>query len=72
MRIMPLADFLVELAKPKLRSARVRFRRAGLAHIAKKMPTELLDDTRIAATDELARRGYHLIMPRPRSRKKVA
>ena len=72
MRVVPLADFLVELAKPKLRSVGVRLRRVSLARIAKKLPTELLDDVRLAATDELARRGYHLIMPRPRSRKKVA
>ena len=72
MRVATLADLLVDLAKPKLRSAVVHLRRISLARIAKKMPTELLDDARIAATDELARRGYHLIMPRSRPRKKVA
>ena len=69
MKVAPLADFLVELAKPKLRSAVVRLRRVSLARIAKKLPTDLLDDARIAATEELALRGLHVITHRSRSRK---
>ena len=69
MKVVPLADFLVELAKPKLRSAVVHLRRVSLARIAKKLPTELLDDVRIAATEELALRGLHVITHRSRSRK---
>ena len=65
----PMADLMVELAKLKLRSALVRLRRAGLARVAEKLPTELLDDARIAATEELARRGLHVITHRTRSRK---
>ena len=68
MRTVPV-DLLVELAKLKLRSALVRLRRTGLARFAEKLPTELLDDARIAATEELARRGYHLITHRSRPRK---
>ena len=63
------ADLLVELSKRKLRSALVHLRRAGLARVAEKLPTKLLDDARIAATEELARRGLHVITHRPRSRK---
>jgi hypothetical protein len=69
MKIVPLAEFLVELAKPKVRSALGRLRRVGLARVAVKLPTELLDDARIAATEELARRGLHVITHRSRSRK---
>jgi len=68
MRIVP-ADLFVELSKLKLRAALVRLRRTGLALLAEKLPTKLLDDARIAATDELARRGYHLITRRSRPRK---
>jgi len=46
-----------------------RLWRGGLARIAAALPTELLDDARLAATEELARRGYHVIMHRPRPRK---
>ena len=63
------ADLLVELAKLKLRSALVRLRRAGLVRLAEKLPTDLIDDARIAATEELARRGLHVITHRSRSRK---
>jgi len=61
------ADLLVELAKLKFRSALVHLRRTSLARIAEKLPTELLDDARIAATEELAQRGLHVITHRPRS-----
>lgn len=64
-----VADLLVELAKLKLRSALVHLRRAGLARLAVKLPTALLDDARIAMTEELARRGLHVITHRARSRK---
>ena len=71
MRIVtaPMTGILIELAKLKLRSAIVRLRRTGLARVADKLPTKLLDDVRIAATEELARRGYHLITHRSRPRK---
>ena len=62
-------DLLVELGKLKLRSTFARFRRVGLARAAKKLPTGLLDDVRIVATEELARRGLHVITHRSRSRK---
>ena len=67
-----MADLIVELAKLKLRSALVRLRRVSLARLAEKLPTSLLDDARIAATEELARRGLHVITHRPRFRQKVA
>lgn len=63
------ASLLAELAKLKLRSALVQLRRVGLSRVAEKLPTELLDDARIAATEELARRGYHVITRRPKPRK---
>lgn len=62
-------DLLVELAKLKFRSALARLRRTSLARVAVKLPSELLDDVRIAATEELARRGLHVITHRSRSRK---
>lgn len=53
-----------------LRATLVGLRRAALARLAAKLPTRLLDDARIAMTDELARRGYHLIpRSRPQARK---
>lgn len=64
-----LRELLVELAKRKIESASLLLRRGVLARIAAKLPTDLLDDARIAATEELARRGYHVITHRPRSRK---
>lgn len=64
------ADFVVELARLKLRSVYQRVRRDGLARIAAKLPTELLDDARIAVTEEMARRGLHVITHR--TRRKVA
>jgi hypothetical protein len=55
----------------KFRSALIRIQREALARLAAKLPTRLLDDARIAMTDELARRGYHLIpRSRPQARKK--
>ena len=63
---------LLELAKQKLRSVAVRLRRLGLARVAVKMSTQLLDDVRIAATEELAKRGLHVITHRACSRRKVA
>lgn len=65
MRAEPLASLLGELAKLKIEAAYLRLRRTVLARIADKLPTDLLDDARIAATDELARRGYHVITYRP-------
>ena len=69
MRTAPLADLFVAQAKLKLRSALVHLRRTGLSRVAEKLPTELLDDARIAATEELAQRGLHVITPRSRTRK---
>jgi hypothetical protein len=59
---------MIELTKLKLRSALVRLRRTGLLRVAEKLPTELLDDLRVAATEELARRGLHVITQQPRGR----
>ena len=73
MKSVPLADFAIALTKLKLRTALVRLRRVGLSRVAERLPTSLLDDVRIAATDELALRGLHVIAHRPlRSRNKVA
>ena len=68
MRGVP-ADLFVELAKLKFRAALIHLRRIGLARVAEKLPTVLLDDARIAATEELARRGLHVITHRSRPRK---
>lgn len=68
-RIELKVDLLVELAKIKLEAVYLRARRAALARIAGKLATDLLDDIRLAVTDELARRGYHVITHRPRPRK---
>jgi hypothetical protein len=65
----PVTELLVELARLKLRSAAWRLRRLGLDRLVRKLPTDLLDDARIAATEELARRGLHVITHRPRSSK---
>jgi hypothetical protein len=63
-------DLVIELAKVKLDAVYVRARRAGLAKLASKIATDLLDDVRLAATEELARRGVHVITYRPpRSRR---
>ena len=73
MKSVPLANFAIALTKLKLRTALVRLRRGSLAGVAQRLPTSLLDDVRIAASDELAHRGLHVIAQRPpRSRKKVA
>jgi len=68
MRSVPV-DVLVDLSKLRLRAALVHLRRIGLVRVAATLPTALLDDGRIAATEELARRGFHVITYRPRSRK---
>lgn len=65
----PPMALLVELAKLKLRSALVQLLRTNLSRVAAKLPTELLDDARIAATEELAQRGLHVITHRTRPRK---
>lgn len=67
MRAKLLTDLLVELAKIKLDATYLRMRRAGLARIASKLAPTLLDDIRLAATEELARRGLHVITFRTRS-----
>ena len=70
MRIVePLTGLFVELAKLKLRAAGVKLRRDVFARVAEKLPTDLLDDARIAATEELAHRGLHVITHRSRPRK---
>jgi len=65
-----IAGLIADLAKLKIESAYVRLRRDLFMKIAAKLPTDLLDDARIATTDELARRGYHVITNR--SKRKVA
>jgi len=55
----PLAGLIADLAKLKIGAV-------VLARVAVKLPTDLLDDARIAATDELALRGYHVITHRSR------
>jgi uncharacterized protein YfaA (DUF2138 family) len=69
MRDQPIAGIFVELAKLKLRSALVHLQRVGLSRLTEKLPTALLDDVRIAATDELALRGLHVITHRSRLHK---
>jgi len=69
MKPPPLTVLFVELTKLKLKRALRRFRHDGLALLAEKLPTELLDDARIVVTEELALRGLHVITHRPRSRK---
>ncbi|HSX22543.1 MAG TPA: hypothetical protein VLE97_07205 [Gaiellaceae bacterium] len=64
----PIVDLFVELAKLKVGAAYTRLQRAVLASLAEKIPTVLLDDVRIATTDELARRGVHVITRRPNKR----
>ena len=61
----PVVELLAELAKLKVQAAYVRLRRAVFARLAGKLPTAILDDARIASTDELARRGVHVITRRP-------
>ena len=68
MRPSPAADLVAEFAKAKIRAAAVQIRRALLARA--KLPTDLLDDARLAATEELARRGFHVIT-HPRARKTI-
>ena len=63
-----LVDLFAELAKQKLQAALVRVRREALARFAEKLPMGILDDIRIAATDELALRGLHVITRRPRQK----
>ena len=69
MRGSPATELAIELAKRKLRSTLVRLRRTVLERLAVKLPSSLLDDVRIAATEEMARRGLHVITHRSRSRK---
>ena len=69
MRATLASDLIIELSKLKLRSALGRLRRNVLARAAAKLSTVLLDDARLAATEELARRGVHVITYRPRPRK---
>ena len=69
MRPALLTDLAIELAKLKLEAIYLRVRRAGLARFVSRLSTDLLDDARLAATEELARRGLHVITHRPRSRK---
>jgi hypothetical protein len=42
----------------------LRLRREGLARLAAKLPTGLLNEMRMAATAELARRGLYVITTR--------
>lgn len=68
MRTGSITRLVAELARIKIEAAYIRARRSVLARIAADLPTDLLDDARIAATEELARRGYHVITHRPRSK----
>ena len=72
MSARPATDLVVELVKVKLDAVYVRARRAGLAKLASKLATNLLDDVRLAATEELARRGVHVITYRPARSRRVA
>ena len=67
--IEQLAGLCVELTKIKLEAVYLRARRAGLARIASTLASTILDDVRLAATEELARRGLHVITHRSRPRK---
>lgn len=69
MRSSPATGLVIELLKIKLDAVYVRARRAGLTRLAGTLATDLLDDMRLAATEELARRGVHVITYRPRPRK---
>ena len=71
MSARPATDLVVELLKVKLDTVYMRARRVGLAKLASKLATDLLDDVRLAATEELARRGVHVITYRSRSGKRV-
>lgn len=70
MRSEPVVELFAELAKLKAEAAYVGLRRAVLARLAQKLSTGLLDDARIAFTEELSRRGVHVITHR--QRRKVA
>ena len=61
-------EVVAEVAKRIVRSALLQVRRAVLARAASKLPADLLDDARLAATEELAHRGIHVITHRPRPR----
>lgn len=65
-------DLVIELVKLKLDAVYVRARRAGLTKLASKLATDLLDDVRLAATEELARRGVRVITYRPPRSRRVA
>jgi hypothetical protein len=67
-RPSPATSLAIELLI-KLDAVYVRARQAGLTKLASKLATDLLDDVRLAATEELARRGVHVITYQPRSRK---
>ena len=68
----PATDVVVELLKVKLDTVYRHVRRVGLAKLASKLATDLLDDVRLAATEELARRGVHVITYRPTRSRRVA
>jgi len=71
MRRLPesMTGLLIEMTKIKLDAVYLRLRRAGLDRLAASLPTDLLDDVRLAATEELGRRGLHVITHRYRRRK---
>jgi hypothetical protein len=66
-----LTDLIVELAKVQLEVVYLRARRAVLTRIAQRTSMTLLDDIRLAATEELAHRGLHVITYQPRSKRIV-
>ena len=68
----PATDLVVELLKVKLDAVYVRARRVGMAKLARKLATDLLDDVRLAATEELEQRGVHVITYRPARSRRVA
>jgi 2-iminoacetate synthase ThiH len=59
-----MRGLLTELVKLRFEEAYQRLWRVGLVAIVEKMSTELLDEVRIAMTEELARRGIHVITHR--------
>jgi hypothetical protein len=64
-----LPALLTALVRFKIEIAYLHVRRRALARIAEKLSTDLLEDVRVAVTEELAHRGLFVIAPRPRSQK---
>ena len=69
MKIRLPTDLLVALAKAQIGAVCRRVRRATFAKVASRLSLDVLDDARLAATEEMARRGVHVMTHRPRLRK---